>query len=534
MTRRVVSYFFILSLVIFCLQACVSYYYFRGNYQTVNELIHNTKKLNPKPYLKAHLKSGDVCILWDQWKIDTLTNTLSGNGKLYDFNRAQIDSGALTISIDKVTIFETNTKLLNPEENRIMALSILAGVDVIIGLLCLTNPKACFGSCPTFYLNDKDNFHFSDAEGFSNAIAPSLEYSDIDALGRKLNDTDTFSITMKNEALETHCVRNVSIMVYPLEGEERVFQSPANDFFLCNKFYGLSGASGFEGDITPLLKDQDKIERYSPSDEKNLISKEEIFLNFDQVDLKQELGLILHFRQTLMTTYFIYNAISYMGDEVSDIFAKIENDNETKNKLDQGLKKELGNIEIYTMDEETKKWVHQSGFYETGPVAINKQMIPLNVKSGIKKLRIKIVLNKGLWRMDYVALAGIKKKVSLIEISPVSIMNKGVLDHQAHEEIINPDKFLISMPGSAYKINFKLPTVANDFEFFLCSKGYYLEWMRKDWIKDKDLLKLKQMIYEPRKYLKDQAIPYKEYERNMEQQFWNSKIDTKTFSYYEK
>lgn len=49
--------------------------------------------------------------------------------------------------------------------------------------------------------------------------------------------------------------------------------------------------------------------------------------------------------------------------------------------------------------------------------------------------------------MDYAALAGIKKKVSLMEISPVSIMNKGVLDHQAHEEIINPDKFLISMPG---------------------------------------------------------------------------------------
>jgi len=42
------------------------------------------------------------------------------------------------------------------------------------------------------------------------------------------------------------------------------------------------------------------------------------------------------------------------------------------------------------------------------------------------------------------------------------------------------------------------------------------------------------MIYMPKKYLKDEAKNFKEYEKTMEQEFWNSKIDTKTFSYYEK
>ena len=33
--------------------------------------------------------------------------------------------------------------------------------------------------------NEKDNFHYADAEGFSNAIAPSMEYYDIDAINHQ-------------------------------------------------------------------------------------------------------------------------------------------------------------------------------------------------------------------------------------------------------------------------------------------------------------------------------------------------------------
>jgi predicted unusual protein kinase regulating ubiquinone biosynthesis (AarF/ABC1/UbiB family) len=53
------------------------------------------------------------------------------------------------------------------------------------------------------------------------------------------------------------------------------------------------------------------------------------------------------------------------------------------------------------------------------------------------------------------------------------------------------------------------------------------------WIKDKNLLKLRQMIENPKRYLKTEANYYKLYESTMEQEFWNSKINTKTFSYHE-
>lgn len=533
MIKKIILYTLMVVIVITGIQSCATYY-FRSNYKDANSLIHETKNLRTKPYLKAHLKNGDVYILRDSWKVDTILNVVSGNGTKYDFNRSKVFEGAVSIPIDSVLIFETNKKIQNPEESRIIALSILTGIDIAVSLICLSNPKACFGSCPTFYcINENDNFHYADAEGFSNAISPSMEYYDIDALNNKRLSQKTFSIIMKNEALETHCLRDIKLFAYPRKTGERVYQSPTNDFYLCENTYLLSQAKANEGDITALLKNEDRQERFSFSDENNLGSKEEIFLNFDSVEKKRDLGLIIDFRQSLMTTYFIYSAIGYMGDEVGDIFAKIESNKEIKEKLKRGIIKELGNIDIYLWNDQKNNWELQDGLYETGPIAINKQLIPLKSLSSSSTVKLKLVLNKGLWRIDYAALTNIKEQVKPIEISPSTILNKGRLDNTALSEINNPNKYLISMPGSEYKFNFTLPSSDTDYELFLYSKGYYLEWMRESWIKDKDLLKLKQMLDNPKKYLRVEAKPYKNYENTMEQEFWNSKVDTKTFSYYE-
>jgi hypothetical protein len=235
-----------------------------------------------------------------------------------------------------------------------------------------------------------------------------------------------------------------------------------------------------------------------------------------------------------MTTYFIYSAMGYMGDEVGDFFAKIETEKSLGNKLNKGIKKELGNIDVYVFDERANKWMYRAGFNETGPIAINRQIIPLCIANSGPTMKIKLVLNKGFWRIDYAALANIKRRVTPLEINPSSILNKGVLDERALREIRSPDRPLISMPGSRYTFNFRLPRADTEYEMFLCSRGYYLEWMRERWIKDKDPVKLKQMVDEPKNYLQEEARNYKRYEATMEQEFWGSKIDSRSFSLYEK
>ncbi len=514
-------------------QACKNYG-FRANYQEANKLLHATENIRTKPYLKAHMKNGDVCILKDTWIIDTNKNTVFGNGKRFDYNRKEIFLGEMTLHIDSVSIFETNSKILKPEKGRIATLSILTGIDVALGVICITNPKVCFGSCPTFYMNEDNNFHFADSEGFSNAIAPSMEYSDIDALNNPPIEDQIFSLTMKNEALETHCVNDVKLLAYPRKKGERIFQSKSNEFYLCQNDYLLSHAEGQEGIVTALLKNEDRQERFSLADEKNLSSKEEIYLTFDGVENQNDLGLIVNFRQTLMTTYFIYSAIGFMGDQVGDFFAKIEQSKEINSSLKNGITKELGNIDLYALNSRTNEWELQDGLYETGPIAVNRQIIPLKIYGKNQQIKLKLVMNKGLWRIDFTALTNIKGKVKPLEIKPSSIYNKGQNDLDALSAIENPNKHLISMPGNEYRFHFELPEKNMDYELFLYSKGYYLEWMREHWLKDKNLLKLHEMVYNPKKYLRNETKDYKEYESMMEQEFWNSKIDTKTFIYYEK
>lgn len=524
--------FFIATLIfgIIAIQACKTYY-FRSNYQDANTLLHDSQNMQTKLFLKAHLINGDVCILENTWEVDTNKNLVSGNGIRYDFNRVQTYQGNMAIPFDSVSIFETNKKIVKPEAGRIAALTILLAVNSVVGVYCIVVPKACFGSCPTFYINEKDDFHYADAEGFSNAIAPSMEYSDIDALNNKTLSDNSFSITMKNEALETHCLNEVKLLAYPRKKGERIYQSPDNNFYLCENNYSISSATGTEGDIMSLLKYEDRQERFSPSDGHNLSSKEEIYLDFDNVRNQNDLGLIVNFRQTLMTTYFIYSAMGYMGDEVGDIFAKMERSSETSDKLKNGIKKELGDIDVYLWNEQETTWELQGGIYETGPIAINRQILPLVNGSSNSKIKLKLVLNKGLWRIDYLSLTNVKEKVSPIELSPSSILNKGKIDNEARASLNKSGKYLISMPGSEYKFNFTLPEQNVDYELFLQSKGYYLEWMREHWIKDKDLLKLRQMVENPKKYLEVEANDFKRYEATMEDIFWSSKIDTKSFSY---
>lgn len=151
----------LLLIVIISIQACEAPYYFRSNYNRAINMLHEQERTGQKPYLKAHLKNGDVCIFQDQWSTEAATNRITGHGKMYDFNRKPVYEGSVSLLINSVAIFETNKVPEETESARVTALSILTALDLALGVYCAINPKACFGSCPTFYINEHDNFHYA-------------------------------------------------------------------------------------------------------------------------------------------------------------------------------------------------------------------------------------------------------------------------------------------------------------------------------------------------------------------------------------
>ena len=81
---------------------------------------------------------------------------------------------------------------------------------------------------------------------------------------------------------------------------------------------------------------------------------------------------------------------------------------------------------------------------------------------------------------------------------------------------------LTTLPGDTYTYTFRVPGGAAH-ELFLDSRGYYLEWMRDEWLRDENPLRAAQLILNPDQLLRDMAPEFKRQESRMESLFWGSR-----------
>ncbi len=297
--------------------------------------------LNPKSeFLKAHLRNGKVCVL-SQWVVSPDGRMVAGSGTVLGINREILSEGHFTVPIDSVAIFETNVVRLSGE---VGALSVVTGASVIMSIFCAANPKACFGSCPTFYVSDGETDRLQ-AEGFSASIAPSLEARDIDALYRARPAAPAFKIHMRNEALETHVVRYVDVLAAPRQPGERVFASIDGSFRQASRVLEPVHCTGPDGESRDLVRECDGIERVSLADSIQLDAKETIELTFDQVP-DSTVGLVIGCRQSLLSTYLFYQSLAYMGRFAGQWLAQLERGGPEARRSAGGIGQRLGGIEV--------------------------------------------------------------------------------------------------------------------------------------------------------------------------------------------
>lgn len=495
---------------------------FRETYSDVNEAINRDG--TGDSYFKIHFKNGDVSLL-ENWGLNHTQDSIHGEGVQFDFNRDQLKEGKLQYDLEEIAIIETNqlNDIKGRDKERISTLSIVTGLNAVLGILCITNPKACFGSCPTFYIDGDTFIHEARAEGFSSSISPALEKKDIDALNFSTR-AKSFEITMKNEALETHMVNELHLLAVPRAKNDNIFHDKYGNFYNCGPVLEFKTATPTDKNIIEKVGKLDQQEYFSTTDENDLAAKESLLFEWTPVQ-KSEYGVVLNFRQTLLTTFLLYSGISYMGDEVGDYFAKIESNEAYKKRLSNPFKK-LGNIELSLWNSSKNSWESIESIFETGPIAKNLLLVPLkdDIKVG-EPVRIKLEMSKGLWRMDYVGLTSIKNEVKPIELMPSTIETV----HGAYysNDYVNSDdeQYLVSFPGDEFNFSFEMPELKDQFshELFLSVKGYYLEWIRQAWLDEKQPEKLKKMLLNDKATWVDLAREYKSMEYDMESVFWNSK-----------
>ena len=163
--------------------------------------------------------------------------------------------------------------------------------------------------------------------------------------------------------------------------------------------------------------------------------------------------------------------------------------------------------------------------YETGPIARNLQFVPLPGTHRSGPLRVRLRLAKGLWRLDYAALAAVRGRVQPLVLAPGLVTRDGRSDEESRRQLATDDRsYLTALPGEACRLHFRLPDPARDYELFVRSKGYYLEWIRQDWLREKNLPKLRGMLTNNPATWAELAREFKTAEPRMEAIFWNSKI----------
>jgi hypothetical protein len=127
---------------------------------------------------RFHLRDGSL-VSAQQWSADGATLTLQG--ERYDPERRVVASGEIRVHRDEVAVVETSGTGAQGNAGELALMGVLTVASVAASIGCAANPKACFGSCPTFYVATPEGPRLQ-AEGFSSSIASTLEEDDLDDL----------------------------------------------------------------------------------------------------------------------------------------------------------------------------------------------------------------------------------------------------------------------------------------------------------------------------------------------------------------
>ncbi len=468
--------------------------------------------------LKAHMKSGELYLLTD-WKVDERTRVVSGMGVRYGLDRGVLSQGRQTIAIDDVALFETNVEKTSPA---IAGMVVVTLASVAVTAACIANPKACFGSCPTFYAPDADGGETLMAEGFSASVTPSLEARDVNALWTARASTSHFELRVTNEALETHVIRRADLLVAERPPGGRVIADQQGSLWQAVSITPVRRCEAAEGDCTAAVRSMDASERFSRTDGHDLATREEVALDFDVPAGDGQLALVIGARQTFLSTFLFYQALAFMGTTATERLAELERGDAELSERARALDRVLGNIEVQARGA-GGDWATVGEIGETGPIATDVKLVRL--PDGVDARSLRLRLTRGHWRLGWIALARVPGPATAHRVRPSAVrrVRGRFADAEALSRLRRPDRQLLTFPGDEYAIDYELPVPPARAELLLDAKGYYLEWMRTEWMKDESPVAAALLLYAPRQAMVILAPRFAAMEPNMERMFWESR-----------
>lgn len=455
----------------------------------INEIDKSTlsKETIIKEPVKVYLKDNSVVVFNAGFVLKD--KKLNGEGSRYYFN-GKANLGQQNFPIDSAIAI--TTIISDIPASRSVG-SFLMGITSVplsfSGIYCLVCPKCCFGSCPTIYtsLNDKE----IKAELFSSSIGKYLKANDLDRIAELKEGRNDFSITVTNEALETHFIDKLKLKaVYHKKGSS-VYNNSKGDFVSISNPGNNYDAVNAKGEIiTPDLLIDDGV--YYRTSNKSEINKNQDNGSFDFVELKirkrndvDHIKILFKYRNTLLSTILFYDIVlASQGIKAIDWLNKIDNDEIYSNEFKQvydifsGIK-----LSYY----KNGNWIKITNLPDAGPLSWKYLAENIDVSGMGEEIRIRLDFFKDNIMIDYI---GIDNDLTPDDFKTVDLTPTKILLNQrdATEEIMNAisdidEKYLITDPGDKINLNYEIENREDQqITFFIESNGYYKEWIRGNWI----------------------------------------------------
>ncbi len=453
-------------------------------------------------------------------------NLIWGNGIVNNFASANQIRKNVEVPIDSITAMITYEETTSG--SRYFG-SFLYGLTAppltFLGLYCLACPKCCFGSCPTIYTFDGQNYNL-EVELFSECISRQLENNDLDLLKQKIIN-DTLKLNITNEALETHYINKLDLLVADHPIGTKLLLTIENNLTLFSNFILPTNAISKDKTEISKLVSKDDNQYYRSGVEK--ISELKKGPTFDYIEIPappKATKMLVKYRNTLLSTTLLYDVVvGSQGVDGLEWTDRMNNDPTYASQF-KLVYEAFSGIKIKTFTDGS--WNAVGLLKDAGPLNWKYNAVELPITNSNDYL-IRLEFIPDNFMIDYIAFDTTYTNTNEIItniIPPVLITNsENKLDNEPFEFIKNDDdNYLRTYPGDSYSFQYYIPN-RNDCEqtVLIKSKGYYNEWVRGEWIKNKpdsytfDLYDIKGTL----SYLADSWL---ENSSLLENEFFNSRI----------
>lgn len=431
--------------------------------------------------LKAHLLNGSVVVFPDGAQF--IGDSLVGAGKRYRLDLADsVVVGGL--ALDSVAALEVYEEKTNVPLTLLATVAATAVGTVAAAFLSV----AIFGSCPTVYdPAGPDSSAVLEGELFSNSIAPLFEMRDVDRLGAQPDATGRLELEVRNEALETHYLNHLELVEVRHEADEVAYPAEGAAWVVRDLRPAAAARDRAGRDVSTALAATDaEVYATAPAVLDAVTEADPM----DYIDLvlptpaADSAAVLLRLRNSLFSTVLFYEfmlaqqgarALDWIGRDLAEV----------------GTVVEMGDFYVQRMGLRVE--VRDGGVYrevgriaEVGPIAWSDVAMPVPVpESDSLRLRLRFVADA--WRIDRAAIAGAVRRAPIQTHPLAHVLDADRAEAPALLERMGraDETYHVTGPGDRFWIGFEPGRAGGARTFFLAGQGYYIEWVRGDWVRER-------------------------------------------------